>query len=517
MVQVKKAGLIIAAGVLSGCLAMTSPAAGKTDESASSFSSRFDFTGSEEGEDPEADAAHGPGAAANVDQSSIKEGEGPGVEDETMTERLHSDFGLYELSIKDKYFLYSNVSNGGVTDKPVYLEIPADVAYTAEKDGVPFSYASRQMVSERGTYVIRLTAVADKNVPLSEQKEYRSIFRFRIDEKSPEAAAEAAGAGTGYSGSAGSFIGDVIPTRPAGTGGVSILDETTAAETEGAVETEAFSETQAVSETEAAQETEPEKTPETQEAGTGTRSQVFQPDSSMYQVTLENGFSFLCNIPERMATTQAVEIRSEGKYELFLGDEELEWEADRQLRAFGQYRLVSEGHEFTFEIINTYVNRDSYIAPAGMRITKASFNGEALDVGDGAVLTMAEDGSYELELEGEAGESFSLNLERDTQPPEVTVDAGRQSAVITYLANDIAGITLSKNGKEPYEFTDTQVAGPGQYVLTVTDRAGNVTVNEFTLRYHMNFYALSAILVCVAGVAAAVVILVRKKKNLTVR
>jgi len=248
--------------------------------------------------------------------------------------------------------------------------------------------------------VIRLTAVADKNVPLSEQKEYRSIFRFRIDEKSPEAAAEAAGAGTGYSGSAGSFIGDVIPTRPAGTGGVSILDETTAAETEGAVETEAFSETEAVSETEAAQETEPEKTPETQEAGTGTRSQVFQPDSSMYQVTLENGFSFLCNIPERMATTQAVEIRSEGKYELFLGDEELEWEADRQLRAFGQYRLVSEGHEFTFEIINTYVNRDSYIAPAGMRITKASFNGEALDVGDGAVLTMAEDGSYELELEG---------------------------------------------------------------------------------------------------------------------
>ncbi len=511
MVQVKKAGLIIAAGVLSGCLAMTSPAAGKTEESASSFSSRFDFAGSEDGEDPEADAAHGPGAAANIDQSSIKEGEGPGVEDVTMTERLHSDFGLYELSIKDKYFLYSNVSNGGVTDKPVYLEIPADVAYTAEKDGVPFSYTSRQTVSERGTYVIRITAVADKNVPLSEQKEYRSIFRFRIDEKSPEAAAEAAGAGTGYSGGVGSLIGDVIPAIPDGTGGTAVLDETTAPEPESAAETEA------ASETEAAQETEPGKTPETQEAGTGTRSQVFQPDSSMYQVTLENGFSFLCNIPERMAATQAVEIRSEGKYQLFLGDGELEWEADRQLRAFGQYRLVSEGHEFTFEIINTYVNRDSYSAPAGMRITKALFNGESLDVGDGAVLTMAEDGSYELELEGEAGESFSLKLERDTQPPEVTVDAGRQSAVITYLANDIAGITLSKNGKEPYEFTDTQVTGPGQYVLTVTDRAGNVTVNEFTLRYHMNFYALSAILVCVAGVAAAVVILVRKKKNLTVR
>ena len=92
-----------------------------------------------------------------------------------------------------------------------------------------------------------------------------------------------------------------------------------------------------------------------------------------------------------------------------------------------------------------------------------------------------------------------------------------QSAAITYLANDINTITLSKNGKEPYEFTSAEVTGPGKYVLTVTDRAGNVTVNEFTLRYHMNFYALTAILLCVAGIAAAVVMLVRKKKNLTVR
>ena len=47
MVRVKKTGLIIAAGLLSGCLAMTSPGAGKTDESASSFSSRFGFSQSE--------------------------------------------------------------------------------------------------------------------------------------------------------------------------------------------------------------------------------------------------------------------------------------------------------------------------------------------------------------------------------------------------------------------------------------------------------------------------------------
>ena len=165
MVRVKKTGLIIAAGLLSGCLAMTSPGAGKTDESASSFSSRFGFSQSEKEEDPEADAANGP----------------------------------------------------GVTDQPVYLEIPAGVDYTAEKDGVPFSYASRQTVSGRGTYVIRLTVVEDKNVPLSEQKEYRTVFRFRIDEKTPEAAAQAGGEAGLPEGMG--LLPDVIPSGTRETAG----------------------------------------------------------------------------------------------------------------------------------------------------------------------------------------------------------------------------------------------------------------------------------------------------------
>lgn len=529
MVRVKKAGLIIAAGILSGSLAMTSPGAGEAGEAASSYSSRFGFRESGTGysaEDPEADAAHGPGVSADSGQSSLEE-DGPGVEDVTMGERFHADFGLYELSIKDKYFLYSNVSNGGITDQPVYLEIPAGVDYGAEKDGVPMAYASGQRVSDRGTYVIRITAVEDKNVPLSEQKEYRTVFRFRIDEKTAEAAVQSqGGSGGGLGTGLGSLLESVSPTAPEAMPAETTPAETTPdreQETEPEVPSEESQETQDSEEPEREPEPGDGETPaETETAGqtaaaVKARSQVFQPETSMYQVTLENGFSFLCNVPEGMAATQAVEIRSQEEYGLFLGDQELEWTKDRQLRAFGAYRLVSGEAEFKFEIINTYVNRDSYLAPTGMRIAEAQFNGEKLDVGDGSALAMTQDGSYELELEGQAGESFSLRLERDTQPPEVTVEAGRQNAVITYLARDIAGITLSKNGKEPSEFTGTQVTGPGKYVLTVTDRAGNVTINEFALRYHMNFYALSAILLCAAGIAAAAVFLVRKKKNLTVR
>ena len=130
---------------------------------------------------------------------------------------------------------------------------------------------------------------------------------------------------------------------------------------------------------------------------------------------------------------------------------------------------------------------------------------------------MTEDGVYTVTLSGDGGERFTVVLERDTEAPEVSIDLQRQQAEITYQAPDIAEITLAKNGKAPETFRGTVITSPGRYTLTVTDRAGNTTVKEFKLRFHLNFYALAAILLIVAGSAAVIVMLVRKKKNLNVR
>lgn len=554
MVQMKKAWALAAAALISAGLAVTAAGAEYDGERASSFSSRFyldngddsseDKNGSyDHTKDKEAqlDTAHGPGAA--LLQDNAQTATGPTIQEVTMREQRHEEYGLYEESIDGKFFLYSNVSNGGVTDESAYLEIPAGLDYRMEKDGVPFPYTSGQRVADKGTYVVYITAVEDRNVPLSQQTEYRTVFRFRIDEKLTEfkdtmgnglaAAGEAAGNLAGLP--EGYVSGGLEALLDAGNRGDTPTEATEAEESHADDGTEDNAPDGDGMNSGTAGESGDGSADKTADDGSdkdgneakevfsqsGQRSQTYQPEDSMYRVVLEDGNAFLISVPENMVTTQSVTYKAEGDCTLTLDGEALDPETDSdsvaRLRAFGKYNVVSGGYEYPFEITDIYTNRSVYTAPVGMKITKAAFDEKPLDTGDGREVSMAEDGDYEFILEGEDGQEETVELTRDSMQPEISVDVGRQSAAITYIADDIAGITLSKNGEEPKNFSGVEVKSPGRYVLTVTDRAGNVTVSEFSLRYHMNFYALFAVILCVAGIAAAVVVLIRKKKNLTVR
>lgn len=105
-----------------------------------------------------------------------------------MSESYHEDFGIYEEGLGDKYFIYVNVANGGMTDQVVSLDIPENVRFTLEKDGVEIPYASGQALAERGSYMFYLTAVEDTSKPFSQQTVYQSTFRFRIQDRLPQAA-----------------------------------------------------------------------------------------------------------------------------------------------------------------------------------------------------------------------------------------------------------------------------------------------------------------------------------------
>ena len=127
----------------------------------------------------EEDRTTGPGAAAKVEIVSL-------------SERYHEDYGVYEEGMGNRYFLYATVENGGITDQPVSVDIPAGLTFVMEKDGVQIPYSSGQTVSERGSYMLTLTGPNDSSLPFSEQTIYKSVFRFRIQEKLPVADEEAA-------------------------------------------------------------------------------------------------------------------------------------------------------------------------------------------------------------------------------------------------------------------------------------------------------------------------------------
>ncbi len=108
---------------------------------------------------------------------------GPVYSEVDLGESYHDDFEVYEESIAGNWFFYTNVSNGGITDSGVYLDIPANISYEMERDGVPVSYASRQTVTARGSYVVTLTVTEGEGKPFNEQSIYTAVFRFRIQEK----------------------------------------------------------------------------------------------------------------------------------------------------------------------------------------------------------------------------------------------------------------------------------------------------------------------------------------------
>lgn len=554
-----KKGLLLFAGC---CMAAGLPdkalAASYNDDTADSYLSRIS-SGAEElaqdwiSEGGAEDVYNGPGAAqaALAEDSALA---GPKIHEVSMGEKYHSDYDLYEHSIDGKYFIYSNVSNGGITDRPVYVEIPVDVFCTAEKDGVPMDYVSGQMLSARGTYVMRLTAVYDKNVPLSQQEEYRTVFRFRIDEKRQDASGAVSGA-------AGALTRQIDGLTGSDTAGIlnQIASESGLAgdDIAAALADQLFSESGKVKEAGEGSldgmQTEAGNTDETQESALGQdedsgqegsgqgedssregsgqesdsgqedreasgRSQVYLEDEKMYLVTLENGFTFRSSVPEGMLINQSVAIYpGEGEYTLYRGEEEVSLNERQETAEYGSYRLVSGDYEFTFEINNTYVNRDTFTAPKGTRIFTASFNGDTLDTGEGTLLTMETDGSYLVTLKGDYGEILEVELNRDTEPPAVEVRIEGQTAQISYASKDLASVTLSKNGGEPREFNGFTITETGNYILTVTDRAGNQTLKEFSLRYKINMYGVVAIAAVVTAAAAGAVILIRKKRNLTVR
>jgi hypothetical protein len=149
-------------------------------------------SGSSKSSSTKNDEKTGPGAAsADIKIEDNYKISGPKVEEITLSETYYQDYGVYSESIGGYYFFYTNVGNNGITDQPVSVDLPANLVYSVQKDGVTIPYTSRQTVSEMGTYLFKITAVKNPEKPLAEQTIYTTTYNFRIQPKLPSATAAA--------------------------------------------------------------------------------------------------------------------------------------------------------------------------------------------------------------------------------------------------------------------------------------------------------------------------------------
>lgn len=462
-----------------------------------------------------AEENHQVGSKGKLEEEKDSEFSGPVVTKVTLGQVYHEDYKTYEFSMANEYFFYANVGNGNLTNEPVKIDIPTNLTYTVEKDGIPYAYESRQLISAKGTYVVKLMAVENQEAPLSEQKEYQAVFRFRIQEKPPteeEIEEEAKKLSEKVSDIKKDFD---FKSESEAEKEVDELD----LETEEETEPEAASEIESETEKETELETETESAEKSY--ALAERSQSFDAASGNYIITLENGKELTASVPEGYVGSAPVSLHvSEDDAvdaALYKDDALVEFINDASVNEYGHYRVELGDCSYFFTLAEAVKQMEYYPAPAGMKFTEAYFGEEALALASERYAELGEDGRYTFVMSGEAGERLEVSLKKDTTAPEMNVALSKNSAAIEYLSDDIKTIRLVKDGKEVAGFGGTSITEPGKYTLTISDAAGNSTSSSFSLSYQVNMYGIFAVLLIILVIVGIVVFTIYIKKHTKVR
>ncbi len=497
----------------------------------------------------------------------------PLVNQVTLKEQYHEDYRVYEESMADVFFFYSNVGNGGITHESVFLDIPQNLSYTIEMNGVPWDYIPGQPISDYGTYVVRLTGIEDENVPLYEQKEYQAVFRFRIQQKPPketeesrEVAVEAgapagmewqsytydgrpleeeseerqdvfrvSGAANGQSEEVKEESGESLEDNMAASGsreGLEENEEGLAGNEEGLAGNEESLGNEELAE--GAQDGSDSQEGRNEESGEGgkaepgsinngfiSRTQDYDAASKRYHVTFSDGLELVSNVPEGYIGPDAVEVSVSpaGRESLVLyrDDEPIDYVHGDSFTEPGHYRLEVNGQPWSCTIASYLKEASVFAAPAGLRFTSAVLNGEPLELSSDRYVWLEEDGAYQFVLEGENGAVLHTGLAKDSEPPQVEVKLKGGNATIQYLSEDIEEILLERDGEAVEGFSGYSVSQPGSYRLVVRDKAGNEAEAKFSLSYRVNRYGIIAVVLLILLAAGGVAFVVHTKRSVRIR
>ncbi len=176
------------------------------------------------------------------------------------------------------------------------------------------------------------------------------------------------------------------------------------------------------------------------------------------------------------AFTSGTVIKADGNYEVVVTD------------AAGNEDRVSFEIDTKAPEVTNIENGKTYTAPitpvveeAGtVEVIKLVKDGE--EVEEYNLTEIAEDGSYELTLEDDLGNSKTIRFVIDQTGPQVTgvENGGEYKTAIPAFTEGTA--KLQKAGEEAIDFTSgTEISADGEYTLVVTDKHGNATTITFTV------------------------------------
>lgn len=457
-----------------------------------------------------------------------------------LNESYHSDYDTYELSINGRFFFYSNVGNGAITSKPVTLEMPANIFFTCEKDGVPYAAQSGKQITGKGTYVFNITAT---ETVVDTIYIYTTVYRFRIADK-----VAGSNSSDGYTSTDLPYDIDEEPgllepvaqqpeepelLSPADEefddSGLSAeelaaLNEALQEDDDGGEIAEIMNEDGSINQTaieELAKDMSSDSiyTTEGINRKTGLASS-YDYTSGYYKNVLRNSMAFYTDVPNGMITKREVTLRTSDdlSFTIYKDGQPYEYDPEQKISETGSYTVIpvaedvvyydayqSETPTFSFRIIGQAVNDLSvYRAPEGFSITDIMVDGLAADsiklIGKDAAL-LREDGRYTISI-SDGDRTIDTDFVLDRIRPRFYVSTEKNKAQFVYKSTDVKETVIYKDKKLISSGTiQNQVKEPGNYEVYAIDAAGNKGRSQFTVKYGFNKGAVAAIFLVIAAIA----------------
>ena len=460
-----------------------------------------------------------------------------------LSENYNSDFDLYEQSFNNRYFIYTNVRNGGMTSKAVLIDIPANLTYTMEKDGQAIKYTSGTALQSIGVYVLTIKLDETDGITTTH---YTAVFRFRIMEASAQVQ-QSTGQMTGEGGvifdpGAGYEVPEVTDEELDEIGGKydDLTPEEQAALEEAFggsewTEDELLNEDGTINQ-EALDALMAEKLDEMGEIddiyvkegisdATGM-AQTYDAVTGYYKQTLRSGQIFYADVQNGAVTHCSVTITaSDGLDFLVYKDGEVyEGEDHTFFSEAGSYLLIPTSSDvvfidayqeekpvFSFRIMDYAANDLSLVhAPEGYIINDIYLDDLPCTTAarpNARTAVLRQDGEYRIEMtDGEVTMEVSYRLDRVR--PRFYVQVNKNKADIAYLSSDVTEALVYRNeqlyssDELVYTLDDT-----GKYWFYVYDSAGNVSGQAFMVKYGFNKGAVIAILLLISAVIGVFVYL----------
>ena len=500
-------------------------------------------------------------------QQEKTQGLGPYVTSTSLSETSYQDYGLYAEAINNEAFFYASVSNGGMTDQPVYLDFPQNLQYALEKDGVEQSYTNKSYLTETGSYVFHIYVVKDKSKPLSEQTISEATFHFRIQQKLPGAGQSSSGgsssSSTGSSSLSSSYTspslnsgysqnisnalnsvndavnaaGSAASTAEQVYQGIGSAKDSLTIGLNGQVEDGSTSESTA-----AADDTELSLEDETAESTEGTETEEGElPETELADSTDSSALQELLgiNVPNGMLSNTAVSFDPDNvtamgaSVAVLRNGESYDIPASGSFNEVGSYTLLVREKDstkpvpYSFKLVGS-VSSDLglYTIPEALTVESLTINGEVQSLAELSADTgvpqidFSQEGSYDLTMQAENGYTYHFVVDIDNTAPTCEVSTRTNRADITYRSQDIDHVVLIKDDGEELQYSGTElehITEPGRYTARIYDQAGNVTVLNFRVRKGMNLAAIIAVLLVIGLGAAGVIFIRRIRQNASIK